>query len=245
MVTARDQIVWVAGVGARAGLGGALARRFAKAGFTAVVTGRSAERLEAVAADIRDSGGKAVALAGDVGHESEVSTLARRVADLGQLEVGVFNAGNADRAPALELSVESFEQAWRTNTLGGFVFGREVVKSLVQRKQGALFFTGATASLRGKPPFIGFASAKAGLRSVAQSFAREFGPQGIHVAHVVIDGGIDGERLRSRAAERVAQAGPDGLLNLEAIAEVYFQLHLQHRSAWTHELDLRPYKEPF
>jgi NAD(P)-dependent dehydrogenase (short-subunit alcohol dehydrogenase family) len=245
MSTTQNQVFWVAGVGARAGLGGTLARRFAKAGFTAVVTGRNAERLETVAADIRDSGGKAVALAGDVSRESEVLSLARRVAELGQLEVGVFNAGNADRAPSLELSVDSFEQAWRTSTLGGFIFGREVVRSLVQRKRGALFFTGATASLRGKPPFIGFASAKAGLRSIAQSFAREFGPQGIHVAHVVIDGGIDGERLRSRAAERVAQAGPDGLLNLDAIAEVYFQLHLQHRSAWTQELDLRPYKEPF
>jgi NAD(P)-dependent dehydrogenase (short-subunit alcohol dehydrogenase family) len=240
-----DQIVWVAGVGARAGLGGAWARRFAKAGFTAVVTGRNAERLEGVTADIRELGGKAVALAGDVSRESDVLSLAGRIAELGQLEVGVFNAGNADRAPSLELSAESFEQAWRSSTLGGFIFGREVVRSLVQRKQGALFFTGATASLRGKPPFIGFASAKAELRSIAQSFAREFGPQGIHVAHVVIDGGIDGERLRSRAADRVAQAGPDGLLNLDAIAEVYFQLHLQHRSAWTQELDLRPYKEPF
>ncbi|MEI9938997.1 MAG: SDR family NAD(P)-dependent oxidoreductase [Pseudomonadota bacterium] len=240
-----NQVVWVAGVGASAGLGGALARRFAKAGFIAAITGRNADRLEGVAAEIRNSGGSAFAFAGDVGQEADVVSIARRVSELGQLEVGVFNAGNADRAPSLELSAASFEQAWRSSTLAGFVFGREVVKSLLPRKQGSLFFTGATASLRGKPPFAAFAAAKAGLRSISQSFAREFGPQGIHVAHVVIDGGIDGERLRSRAADRVAQAGPDGLLNLEAIAEVYFQLHLQHRSAWTQELDLRPYKEPF
>ncbi len=245
MSAAQNQVVWVAGVGASAGLGGALARRFAKAGFVAAITGRNVERLEGVAAEIRDSGGRAFALAGDVSKESDVVSLARRVSELGQLEVGVFNAGNADRAPSLELTVEAFEQAWRSSTLAGFVFGREVIKSLVPRKQGALFFTGATASLRGKPPFAAFAAAKAGLRSLSQSFAREFGPQGIHVAHIVIDGGIDGERLRSRAAERVARAGVDGLLNLEAIAEVYFQLHLQHRSAWTQELDLRPYKEPF
>lgn len=240
-----QQVVWVAGVGASAGLGGALARRFAKAGFTAAITGRNAERLEGVAAEIRKSGGQAFALAGDVAREADVLSLARRVSELGQLEVGVFNAGNADRAPSLELSVDAFEQAWRSSTLAGFVFGREVLKNLLPRKQGSLFFTGATASLRGKPPFAAFAAAKAGLRSLSQSFAREFGPQGIHVAHIVIDGGIDGERLRSRAAERVAQAGPDGLLDLEALAEVYFQLHLQHRSAWTQELDLRPYKEPF
>ncbi|HYQ29190.1 MAG TPA: SDR family NAD(P)-dependent oxidoreductase [Polyangiaceae bacterium] len=242
---ASSQVVWVAGVGASAGLGGALARRFAKAGFIVAITGRNAERLEGVATEIRTAGGRAFALAGDVGREPDVLSLGRRVSELGQLEVGIFNAGNADRAPSLELSVDAFEQAWRSSTLAGFIFGREVIKALVPRKQGALFFTGATASLRGKPPFAAFAAAKAGLRSLSQSFAREFGPQGVHVAHVVIDGGIDGERLRSRAAQRVTQAGPDGLLNLEAIAEVYFQLHLQHRSAWTQELDLRPYKEPF
>jgi len=245
MSTYSNQVVWVAGVGASTGLGGALARRFAKAGFIAAVSGRNAERLERVAAEIRTAGGQAFALPGDISKEAEVLSLARRAEDLGQLEAGVFNAGNADRAPSLELSADSFEQAWRSSTLAGFLFGREVIKSLLPRKQGTLFFTGATASLRGKPPFAAFAAAKAGLRSLSQTFAREFGPQGIHVAHVVIDGGIDGERLRSRAADRVAQAGPDGLLNLEAIAEVYFQLHLQHRSTWTQELDLRPYKEPF
>ena len=245
MSNPKNRVAWVAGVGASAGLGGALARRFVKAGFIAAITGRNAERLEGVAAEIRSAGGQAFAFAGDVSKEADVVSLTRRVTELGPLEVGVFNAGNADRAPSLELSAESFEKAWRSSTLAGFLFGREVVRSLLPNKQGSLFFTGATASLRGKPPFAGFAAAKAGLRSLSQSFAREFGPQGIHVAHVVIDGGIDGERLRSRAADRVAQAGPDGLLNLEAIAEVYFQLHQQHRSAWTQELDLRPYKEPF
>ena len=111
--------------------------------------------------------------------------------------------------------------------------------------RGSLLFTGATASLRGGAKFAAFASAKAGLRSLAQSLAREFGPQGVHVAHVVIDGGIDGERLRAAAPQRAIDAGADGLLRPDAIADVYWHLHTQHRSAWTQELDLRPYKETF
>jgi NAD(P)-dependent dehydrogenase (short-subunit alcohol dehydrogenase family) len=167
------------------------------------------------------------------------------VRERGTLAAAIFNPADAERAPSLELSAAAFEQAWRTITLGGFLFGREVVRALVAEGRGTLLFTGATASLRGKPPFGAFAAAKAGLRSVVQTLAREFGPRGIHVAHVIIDGGIDGERLRSRAPQRALEAGQDGLLALDAIAEVYWQLHDQPRSAWTHELDLRPYKEPF
>jgi NAD(P)-dependent dehydrogenase (short-subunit alcohol dehydrogenase family) len=241
----KKKLIWVAGVGASLGLGAAVARRFAKAGFSAVLTGRNAPRIEAVATEIRASGGSAVALAGDVSRESDVLGIAQRIAELGELEVGVFNAADAERAPSLELSVAAFENAWRVSTLGGFIFGREVLRALASRQRGSLLFTGATASLRGKPPFAAFAAAKSALRSLSQTFAREFGPQGIHVAHVVIDGGIDGERLRSRNAERVALAGPDGLLHPDAIAEAYYQLHLQPRSTWTQELDLRPYKEPF
>jgi NAD(P)-dependent dehydrogenase (short-subunit alcohol dehydrogenase family) len=238
-------LAWIAGVGVPAGLGAALARRFARAGHAAVVTGRSPARLEAVVAQIREAGGVAHALPGDVSREADVLALATKVAALGTLEVGVFNAAEAERAPSLELTADAFERTWRTTTLGGFVFGREVVRLLLPAARGTLLFTGATASLRGRPPFAAFAAAKAGLRSVSQSFAREFGPKGVHVAHIVIDGGIDGERLRSRLPERVIEAGPDGLLGLDAIAEVYFQLHAQARSAWTQELDLRPYKEPF
>jgi NAD(P)-dependent dehydrogenase (short-subunit alcohol dehydrogenase family) len=243
--TNESGVVWVAGVGASAGLGAAVARRFARAGLNAVVTGRNAERLERVAAEIRASGGKAIALAGDVSRESDVTSIAARVAQLGRLEVAVFNAASADRAPSLELSAAQFESAWRTSTLGGFIFGREALRALVPAGRGTLLFTGATASLRGRPPFGAFAAAKAGLRSLSQTFAREFGPKGIHVAHVIIDGGIDGERLRTNAPQRAQDAGADGLLGLDAIAEVYWQLHAQQRSAWTQELDLRPYKESF
>jgi NAD(P)-dependent dehydrogenase (short-subunit alcohol dehydrogenase family) len=241
----KPKVAWVAGVGARAGLGAALARRFAREGLIAAVTGRTAERLGAVAAEISAAGGKAFAFAGDVSDETSIRAVAARVAELGRLEVAVFNAGNAARAPSLELSVQQLEEAWRVNVLGGFVFSRAALQALLPQQQGTLLITGATASLRGKPPFAAFAAAKAALRSLSQTFAREFGPKGIHVAHVVIDGGIDGERLRNNAPERVKAAGEDGLLSPDAIAEAYWQLHRQHRSAWTQELDLRPFKEPF
>jgi NAD(P)-dependent dehydrogenase (short-subunit alcohol dehydrogenase family) len=239
------QVAWIAGVGASAGLGAAVARRFAQGGLTVAVTGRTAERVEALAAEIRAAGGDAYAFAGDVANERDIAAIAARIAQLGPLGAAVFNAGNASRAPLLDLSVEQFEQVWRTGTLGGLVFGKEAVRALLLAGGGSLIFTGATASLRGRPPFAAFASSKAALRSLAQSFAREFGPKGVHVAHVVIDGGIDGEGLRQAAPHRVAERGDDGLLKPEAIADVYWHLHAQPRSAWTHELDLRPFTEAF
>ena len=239
------QVVWVAGVGASAGLGAAVARRFAKAGLVAALTGRNAERVRAVAAEIAATGGRAQVLPGDVSSADEVERLAAEVAALGPLGAAVFNAGNAVRGTALELTPEQFESTWRGSTYAGFLFARAALPGLLAAGGGSLLFTGATASLRGRGPFTAFAAAKAGLRSVAQSIAREYGPQGVHVAHVVIDGGIDGARLRSSAPQRAAGAGADGLLHPDAIAETYWQLHQQHRSAWTHELDLRPYKETF
>lgn len=240
-----EGLVWVAGVGASAGLGAAVARRFARAGLVAVVTGRTASKLEAVAREIREAGGVAHVAPADVGSESDVIAAAKKVAELGPLAAAVFNAGTMIAKPSLELSAADFEETLRINTLGGFLFGREALRLLAPLGRGTLVFTGATGSLRGRPPFAAFAAAKAGLRSVAQTLAREFGPRGIHVAHVVIDGAIDGERVRTRAPERIAQLGSDGLLQPDAIAETYYQLHQQHRSAWAHELDLRPYKESF
>jgi NAD(P)-dependent dehydrogenase (short-subunit alcohol dehydrogenase family) len=238
-------IVWIAGVGAHAGLGAAVARRFARGSRKVVVTGRTSERLEAVAESIRRAGGDAVALAGDISRESEVVSLAAKVAEIGPLEVAVFNAAASVRAPSLALSADSLESSLRTTVVGGFVFGRAAIRQLLPHKRGSMLFTGATASLRGRPPFVAFAAAKAALRSISQTFAREFGPSGIHVAHVIIDGGIDGERLRTGNPERYAQQGSDGLLNPDKIAEVYWQLHAQPKSTWTQELDVRPYKESF
>ncbi|PYE24803.1 NADP-dependent 3-hydroxy acid dehydrogenase YdfG [Paraburkholderia silvatlantica] len=251
--SASPPVAWIAGVGASAGLGAALGRRFAREGYTVVLTGRTAQRVEAVAAEIRAQGGHAHAAAGDVTSEQDLARIAQLLNHHGTLRSAIFNAGNAVRAPTLELGIEQFESAWRVNVLGGFVFARAALPLLLAAPDattnpagaGSLLFTGATASLRGRPPFAAFAAAKAGLRSLAQSLAREFGPRGVHVAHIVIDGGIDGERLRSAAPQRAQSAGTDGLLQPDAIAENYWQLHRQARSAWTQELDLRPWREPF
>jgi len=239
------QVAWVNGVGAVEGLGAAIARRFAQNGYRVAVTGRSRDRLDAVAASIRDAGGEAVPVVADAGNEKDLLNAAEQVRALGPLHVAVFNVGNSVSGPALDLSAELFEQTWRASTLGGFLFARESTRLLLENGGGTLLFTGATASLRGKPPYTAFAAAKAGLRSLSQSFAREFGPQNVHVAHVVIDGGINGERLRQHAPQRVQTVGEDGLLGLDAIADAYWYLHRQPRSAWTQELDLRPFKEPF
>lgn len=240
-----SDVAWIAGVGASAGLGAALGRRFAREGCVSVLTGRNAERVNAVSAEIVQAGGRARALPGDVSSPSDVDRLMAEIGEIGSLRAAVFNAGNAVRGTPLELSPEQFESTWRGSTYAGYIFARAALPALIPTG-GTLLFTGASASVRGRGPFVAFASAKAGLRSVAQSFAREYGPQGVHVAHIIIDGGIDGERLRSAAPKRMAQeADRDGFLNPDAIAETYWNVHRQHRSAWTHELDLRPYKESF
>lgn len=245
MPSAKNEVAWVNGVGALQGLGAALARRFAEGGYRVAVTGRSQGKLDAVVEDIRARGGDAIAIAADAGNEREILAAIEQVRRLGPLKVAIFNVGNSVASPSLDLSAELFEQTWRASTLGGFLFARETTRLLLENAGGTLLFTGATASLRGKPPFTAFAAAKAGLRSLSQSFAREFGPRNVHVAHVVIDGGIDGERMRTHAPQRLEQLGDEGALALEDIADAYWYLHSQPRSAWTQELDLRPFKEPF
>ena len=238
-------VTWVVGVGASAGLGAALGRRFAKEGLRVALTGRNVDRVRSVAAEIAKTGGRAHPLPGDVSSADDVKRLTAEVQALGRLRVAIFNAGNAVRGTPLELTPEQFESTWRGSTYAGFLFARATLPLLLAEGTGTLLFTGATASVRGRGPFVAFAAAKAGLRSLAQSTAREYGPRGVHVAHIVIDGGIDGERLKTAAPHRAAEAGVDGLLDPDAIAETYWQLHQQHRSAWTQEVDLRPYKESF
>ena len=236
----------VVGVGSEQGLGAAIARRFAAEGHRVIVSGRTKEKLAQAVCAIVDHGGKAEAFAADATIESDVAALFDFAEGSGHIvDLVVFNAGNNVRHDFRTMPAEFFEQTWRVATFGGFLVGREAARRLTPSGQGTIVFTGATASLRGKPPFTAFASAKAGLRSLAQSMAREFGPLGIHVAHVVIDGGIDGEKLNTAAPQLRIERGADGLLNIDAIAEAYWHLHGQHRSAWTHELDLRPFKERF
>ncbi|HXF17470.1 MAG TPA: SDR family NAD(P)-dependent oxidoreductase [Burkholderiales bacterium] len=239
----------VVGVGAELGLGAALCRRFAEGGHHLFVAGRSSDKIEQVARAIVSKGGSAEAFVMDATREQDVIRLFDHAmaprADLDALDLVAYNAGNNRKQDFRELPAETFEEFWRIGCFGGFLVGREAARRLVPLGSGTVLFTGASGSLRGKPGFAQFAAAKAGLRMLAQSMAREFGPQGIHVAHVVIDGGIDGERLRRNRPEVIQQRGQDGLLSVDAIAETYWQLHCQARSAWTQEIDLRPYKESF
>ena len=235
----------VIGVGAEAGLGAQLAHRFAQEGFRVLVAGRTEARLKSVATAIKQAGGQAEPIAADATREQDVIALFDKAVTRGDLELVVYNVGNNAAVPLLDLTAGDFETFWRQNAFGGFLVGREAVRRMLPKGKGTLLFTGATASLRARPPFTGFASAKAALRAVAQGLAREFGPQGIHVAHVVIDGVIDGAYAREKFPDFVRAKGEDGLIDPGAIADAFLSLHRQPRSAWTHELDLRPFNETF
>jgi NAD(P)-dependent dehydrogenase (short-subunit alcohol dehydrogenase family) len=236
----------VIGVGAEAGLGAALGRRFARAGLHVLLGARRAEHIEAMASAIREAGGAAGAVAMDATVPADVTRLfdaAERAG--GPPDLVVYNAGNAYMRPLLDTSEADFESVWRLACFGGFLAGREAARRMLPRGSGSILFTGATASLRARPPFTTFAAAKAALRALAHGMAREFGAKGLHVAHVVIDGAIDGDQLNRRFPELRERLGPDGMLAPDAIAEAYWQLHTQPRSTWTLELDLRPWKETF
>ncbi len=241
--SARTAVVF--GVGAAAGLGAALARCFAREGLRVFVAGRTEVKVKTVADEIERAGGKAEARVADVAREKEVIALLDEASHNASLDLVAYNVGNNLAAPLLELTPDSFETLWRQNALGGFLVGREAARRMLPQGHGTILFTGATASLKARPPFTGFASAKAALRALAQGMAREFGPQGIHVAHVVIDGVIEGDYARSRFPDFVKAKGEDGLLKPDEIADVYWALHTQPKSTWTHELDLRPFKETF
>ena len=237
--------VLIVGVGASHGLGAAIARRFAAGGYPVAIAGRNAVKLEATLAELQASGATAVAAVGDASLAADARRFVEAAQGLAPLALAVQNAGGNVPSPFLKVTEELFEQHWREHVLGGFHTAQAALPVLLAQGGGSLIFTGASGSLRGSANFAPFGSAKAGLRGLAQSIAREFGPQNIHVGHVVIDGGIQGERLLSRVPGLAEQRGPDGLLQIDAIAEAYWTLHHQHRSAWTLELDLRPWAEKF
>ena len=240
----KPNVALVAGVGD--GLGGAVARRFAQAGHPTVLVARSADRLARIAGEIESAGGRGIAYVADLREESAVAKLFDDVeAEIGPIDVAVFNTGANYRASILDTPADMFDKVWRLGCYAGFLVGREAARHMVPRGQGTILFTGATASVRGSAQFAAFAAAKGGLRQVAQSMARELGPRGIHVASVIIDGMIDSQRVRERFPERVAQLPEDGMLRPADIAEFYFQIHRQPRSAWTFEADLRPSAERF
>jgi NAD(P)-dependent dehydrogenase (short-subunit alcohol dehydrogenase family) len=231
-------------IGAGEATGGAIARRFAREGFTACVTRRNADKLSPLVAQIEAAGGKARAFGSDARREEQVAELFATIErDIGPVEVCVFNVGGNVRFPIRDTTTRVYTKVWEMAALAGFLAGREAAKVMLPRGRGTLLFTGATASLRGGKGFAAFAGAKHALRALAQSLARELGPEGIHVAHVVIDGAIDTHFIRENFPERYALKERQGILDPGAIAEAYWQLHLQPRSAWTHELDLRPWIE--
>ena len=233
-------------VGAGDATGGAIARRFAREGYIACVTRRNADKLQPLLAQIRAEGGEAHGFGSDARKEDEVVKLFGQIEkDIAPVEVAVFNPGANVRFPIAETTARVFYKVWEMAAFGGFLMGREAAKVMLARGRGTIFFTGASASLRGRSGFAAFSSAKQALRAVAQSMARELGPKGIHVAQIIIDGAIDTAFIRENFPERYALKEKQGILDPEAIAEAYWQLHIQPRSAWTHEMDLRPWVEPW
>lgn len=239
-------------VGAGDATGGAIARAFAREGYAACVTRRRADKLAPLVAQIEADGGVAHAFGSDARKEDEVVALIDRIeSEVGPIEVLVFNIGANVPESILDETARKYFKVWEMACFAGFLNAREVAKRMVARPmpasghRGSLLFTGATASLRGGARFAAFSGAKMALRALAQSMARELGPEGIHVAHTIIDGGIDTEFIRTQFPERYALKEQDGILNPEHIAQNYVMLHRQPRDSWTHELDLRPWCEKF
>ena len=234
-------------VGAGDAIGAAVARRFAAGGYSVCVARRDAEKSRSVVQEIIAAGGTACAVGTDVRSEEAVQALFAQVeAELGPVEVCLFNAGANVKSPLIETSGRLFFKAWELACYGGFLTGREAARCMVPRGRGTILFTGATASVRGGSGFAAFAAAKFGLRAVAQSMARELAPKNIHVAHLIIDGAIDSEAIHRRlsaATGTMPDLAPDSLIQTSSIAEAYWALHNQSRDGWTHELDLRPYSE--
>jgi NAD(P)-dependent dehydrogenase (short-subunit alcohol dehydrogenase family) len=235
-------------VGAGNATGGAIARRFAREGYAAAMTrrARTLDELEALAETIRSHGGVAYPYGVDARDEDEMVALFERVErEIGPLEVVVFNVGGNVRFEVTETTSRVYRKVWEMAAFAGFLTGREAARHMLPRRRGSILFTGATASVRGGAGFSAFAGAKHALRALAQSMARELGPKGIHVAHVIIDGAIETQWIKEMFPERFALKDQDGILKPDQIAENYWMLHAQPRSAWTQELDLRPWLEPW
>jgi len=231
-------------VGAGDATGGAIARRFAREGLAACVTRRSADKLAPLVEQIKADGGEAHGFASDARKELDVETLVAHIErEIAPIEVAVFNIGANVRFGIAETTERVYRKVWEMGALAGFLMGREVAKAMLPRGRGTIIFTGATASVRGSAGFAAFAGAKHALRALAQSMARELGPKGVHVAHVVIDGAIDTRFIAENFPERYALKDRGGILSPDAIADNYWNLHCQDKSAWTHELDLRPWLE--
>ena len=232
-------------IGAGPGLGSSLARKFAKEGHHVFVVRRErhSDELNLLCNEIKESGGSATAIPSDAREEEQVISLFSEVAKSDPIDCVVFNIGANVFFSIEETTSRVFRKIWEMGTFAGFLVGREAAKHM--KDKGTIIFTGATASMRGGSGFAAFSSAKFGLRAVAQSLARELGPKGIHVAHTIIDGAIDHPWIKENFPDIYKLKEVDGILNPDHIAEAYYNLHLQEKTAWTHELDLRPYMEKF
>jgi len=231
-------------IGAGDATGAAIARRFAREGYVACVTRRTAEKLQPLVDEIRAAGGVAHGFGSDARREEQVAALVEQVeSQVGPIEVFVFNIGANVPASILEETPRKFFKVWEMACFAGFLTGQAVAKRMADRRRGTIIFTGATAALRGAANFAAFATAKHGLRALAQSMARELGPLNVHVAHVVVDGAIDTAFIRENFPETYARKDQDGVLAPAHIADAYWYLHTQPRDAWTFELDLRPWIE--
>ena len=243
MNTARSSKVCCV-IGAGDATGSAVAHRFAKEGYMVCAARRTEAALGPLVESIQAAGGRALGFALDARREEAVVGFIDHIeSTIGPIEVMVFNVGGNVRFPILETTTQKYFKVWEMCAMAGFLAGREAARVMVPRGRGTILFTGATASLRGAAGFSAFAGGKAALRALAQSMARELGPRGVHVAHVIIDGLIDTAFSRTNFADRVAAAGPQGILDPDHIADAYWWLHSQPRDAWTFELDLRPWVE--
>lgn len=231
-------------IGAGDATGGAIAKRFAQGGYITCMTRRNAEKLQPLIEEIELAGGVAYGFASDARKEEQVIQLVEEIeSNIGEIDVLVFNIGANVPCSILEETARKYFKIWEMACFSAFLVGREVAKRMVTRQHGTIIFTGATAGMRGAAYFSAFAGAKHALRALAQSMARELGPQNIHVAHVVVDGAIDTDFIKTSFPEIYAKKDQDGILNPEHIAENYWYLSQQPRDAWTHELDLRPWIE--
>jgi NAD(P)-dependent dehydrogenase (short-subunit alcohol dehydrogenase family) len=233
----------VAVIGAGDFIGSAIAKKFAAQGFTVFAGRRNGEKLAEL---VQQSEGRILGRSLDARKEEDITAFLHEADSFAPMEVCIFNPGANVHFPLVETTERVFRKVWEMACYGGFLTGREAARLMLPRGRDAIFFTGATASLRGGAGYTAFASAKAGLRSVAQSAARELGPKGIHVAHLVIDSGVDTEWVRNRIREREGEAGlqnPDRLMHPSSVAEAYWQLYQQPRDAWTFEMDIRPFGE--
>lgn len=229
----------VSGVGPLEGIGARLCQRFAKLGLHVFVAGRTQSKLDTVVAEIEKQGGAATAVVADATDEAATVELFKQARATGKIDLVIYNTGNNTPGRIEDMSADFFETSWRVCCFGGFLYGREAVKHMKQDGGGTILFTGASASLRGRPNFGAFNSSKGALRNLANAMAKEYGKDLIHVGHVIVDGAVGGEKIRTRLPEYAERLGEDGLVSIDAIIDVYQFMYQQPRGGWSFEVDVR------